>query len=682
MEPFAPGDILLDKYVVQGTLGKGGMGQVLAAHDRELDRPVAIKFLLASLRDKPDSVTRFEREARTSARIQNEHVARIYSVERLDGVPFLVMEKLTGDDLAVLLRDRGKLRVEEAVDFVLQASEAVAQAHALGIVHRDLKPANLFLARVSSTVSILKVLDFGISKTAAEDATLTAGAAMLGSPVYMSPEQFESARTVDGRSDLWSLGVVLYELLAGKVPFPGDSIGQVCAAVQRGVYPPLSSHRPDVPPALEAVLAETLVERGARIPTIEALAKRLAPFGTDEARASCSRVEGIASEAALQASPGKQSLADDWPAGTGDETKNTAPGLVPSPPAPELLPPETAPELVESAVKPRRTSRRWVGFAALGVAACAAVAVRVTASAGTPVPAPLPSASSSAAPVASVARADSWEAACDGGDAGACNSAGLRYAHGDGVIADLVKAFGFYKRACDGKLALGCVNAGAMLYDGVGVLKDEKLAVELFSQACEDGAPAACLDVGIAYADGHGMPKDPTLAFGYFDRACTGNVLVGCTRAALAKIAGEGVAKDVKGGMAQLDALCDKHEPLACKNFAALQAKGAGPEAPVNLVRSGIAVAKACDAGSDAACGMKHLLGTASQGATAQSQYNLSFRTKCDQGSLVGCAMLGLNLVDGIGTGVNREEGVALLHKACDGHVKQACDKLAKMGIR
>ena len=196
MDTFKPGDVILDKYKVTGILGQGGMGQVLAAHDDALDRAVAIKFLLPALRDRPDSVSRFEREARTAARIQNEHVARIYSVEKLDGVPFLVMEYLSGQNLATVLRERGHLPVPEAVDFLLQASEAVAEAHTLGIVHRDLKPANLFLTTTNG-VSILKVLDFGISKTAAtDDVSLTGHAAVLGSPVYMSPEQFEGGRAL------------------------------------------------------------------------------------------------------------------------------------------------------------------------------------------------------------------------------------------------------------------------------------------------------------------------------------------------------------------------------------------------------------------------------------------------------------------------------------------------------
>jgi serine/threonine-protein kinase len=188
------------------------MGLVVAAFHRDLDALVALKFLLPSLRESPQSKERFTREARTVMRLRNEHVARVHDVGDVDGTPFIVMEYLTGEDLAKALARRGPLAVDEAVDLLLQACEAVAEAHKLGIVHRDLKPANLFVTTGSDGLPFVKVLDFGISKsTAAGDLSVTASAAVVGSPLYMSPEQLTTSRSVDARADVWALGVILYE---------------------------------------------------------------------------------------------------------------------------------------------------------------------------------------------------------------------------------------------------------------------------------------------------------------------------------------------------------------------------------------------------------------------------------------------------------------------------------------
>jgi serine/threonine protein kinase len=209
---FEVGDVIAGKYEVTRVLGQGGMGLVVAAFHRDLDALVALKFLLPSLRESPQSKERFTREARTVMRLRNEHVARVHDVGDVDGTPFIVMEYLTGEDLAKALARRGPLAVDEAVDLLLQACEAVAEAHKLGIVHRDLNPANLFVTTGSDGLPFVKVLDFGISKsTAAGDLSVTASAAVVGSPLYMSPEQLTTSRSVDARADVWALGVILYE---------------------------------------------------------------------------------------------------------------------------------------------------------------------------------------------------------------------------------------------------------------------------------------------------------------------------------------------------------------------------------------------------------------------------------------------------------------------------------------
>jgi len=249
------GAVLLGRYRVERTLGQGGMGVVLAVRHLELDELFAIKLMLASTADNPDGVERFLREARAAARLKGEHVARVFDVGRLeDGTPYMVMEHLEGGDLKKLVLRRGPLPVEEAVLYVLQACDAIAEAHAQGIIHRDLKPSNLLLIRRPNGGPCVKVIDFGISKmmAASDAAELTSSGAMMGSPQYMPPEQILHSKRADARSDVWALGLVLYHLVTGRVPFnsPGDALSEQPA--------PPSAHRPDLPAWIDAVVARCL----------------------------------------------------------------------------------------------------------------------------------------------------------------------------------------------------------------------------------------------------------------------------------------------------------------------------------------------------------------------------------------------------------------------------------------
>ena len=273
-----PGDVLLGKYRVERLLGKGGMGLVVAARHLELGELFAIKLLLPTALAQAEVVERFVREARSSARLRGEHVARVHDVGRLpDGAPYMVMEYLEGKDLRALVRKGGPLPVEDAITFVLQACEAIAEAHAAGIVHRDLKPANLFLSRRPDGSPSVKVLDFGISKqTGVEEVELTSTGAMLGSPMYMSPEQIARAKSADARADIWAMGVVLYEILTGRGPFKADSVLELAALILQTEPPRPLELRPDLPPAVEAVILRCLRKRPEeRFQTIGELAAAL-----------------------------------------------------------------------------------------------------------------------------------------------------------------------------------------------------------------------------------------------------------------------------------------------------------------------------------------------------------------------------------------------------------------------
>ncbi|NUO47968.1 MAG: protein kinase [Polyangiaceae bacterium] len=279
------GSRVAGKYRVVRPMATGGMGEVYEAVHDELSMRVALKVLLKEQARVPEAVERFLREARAAASLGSEHVAKVFDVGKIeDGTPYLAMELLQGEDLEQIAERRGPLPVHQAVGYVLQALEALAEAHAHGIVHRDLKPSNLFLSR-SGDRSRVKVLDFGISKLESElgapAINLTTTRSMLGSPGYMSPEQVRSSKNVDARTDLWSVGVILYELLSGAQAFQGETLGDVFAKIREEPLPPIRTLRPDVPEALEKILARCLErDRTNRFSSAVELAEALRPYAS------------------------------------------------------------------------------------------------------------------------------------------------------------------------------------------------------------------------------------------------------------------------------------------------------------------------------------------------------------------------------------------------------------------
>jgi serine/threonine protein kinase len=297
MSPIPVGAIVDGKYEVERVLGSGGMGVVVAARHLQLGKTVALKFLLKHAYESPEAMSRFVREGQALARITSPHVARVMDVGTLDGgEPYLVMEYLEGSDLGALVKRERLLPIPEAVQYLLQACEAVAEAHAKGIVHRDLKPSNLFLTQSADGAPLVKVLDFGISKSlitqpagAAQSDTSTG--ALVGSPMYMSPEQIRDARRVDARTDIWALGVILHELLTGKPPFQGETLAGTLASVAADAPAPARALRPDIPVALESVIRRCLQKSPQRrFASVAELASALAEFGPGDAQASVARI--------------------------------------------------------------------------------------------------------------------------------------------------------------------------------------------------------------------------------------------------------------------------------------------------------------------------------------------------------------------------------------------------------
>ncbi|MCL2777316.1 MAG: serine/threonine protein kinase [Polyangiaceae bacterium] len=294
MESVNPGDILACKYRVERVLGSGGMGVVVAARHKQLGQLVAIKLLHQGLgtAEGSEATARFMREAKAAAMLKSEHIARVYDVDTLDtGQPFIVMEYLEGTDLAELSTQRGRLPVSESVAYLVQACEGLAEAHACGIIHRDIKPANLFITRTTKkaqtgqtkkAAKIVKVLDFGVSKMtllSEGEHDITRTSAMLGSPRFMSPEQLHDARTVDARSDVWSLGVVLYRLVSGRPPFDGKTLGAVVASILHDKPAPLSGALKNLPPGFEPIVLRCLEKDPAnRFSSVVDLANALMPY--------------------------------------------------------------------------------------------------------------------------------------------------------------------------------------------------------------------------------------------------------------------------------------------------------------------------------------------------------------------------------------------------------------------
>ena len=257
MEAMEAGTLVAEKYLLVRTIGRGGMGAVWAAKNVRTEREVALKLITD---ENADYRARLLREARACGRITHRNVIEIYDVgETATGTPFLVMPLLDGEPLSRKLRRERVLQPAIAAQIATEIARALSAAHAAGIVHRDLKPANVFLHHEPGAGSlVVKVLDFGISKVVETDSTTTTTGTILGSPAYMSPEQAKGERYVDHRADLWSLGVTLFEMLAGRRPFQGESMFTVVAAVLDGPMPRLRDFAPHVEPGLADVVARCM----------------------------------------------------------------------------------------------------------------------------------------------------------------------------------------------------------------------------------------------------------------------------------------------------------------------------------------------------------------------------------------------------------------------------------------
>ena len=284
-----PGDVIGGKYKIVRVIGDGGMGTVYEAHHEFLETSVALKFLHAELAKRPGLGSRFLQEARVSARIRSPHVTHVTDVDQTaDGSPYLVMELLHGEPLQQAMDRHGKLPPEQAVDFALQILSGLESAHAIGVVHRDLKPDNVFIVPATGG-PLLKLIDFGIAKLRAStefQKGLTRAGVIMGTPEYMAPEQLFAAENVDHRADLYSLGVILFEMLAGRRPADGDDVEAIVAAVVSGNVRHLADLERGLAPGLVAVVERALrPDREQRFGSALEMRTALAPFAGAQSQA-------------------------------------------------------------------------------------------------------------------------------------------------------------------------------------------------------------------------------------------------------------------------------------------------------------------------------------------------------------------------------------------------------------
>jgi eukaryotic-like serine/threonine-protein kinase len=712
LEDFKIGDVIRDKYEVTRILGKGGMGIVLEARHRELGVHVAIKFPRPGLREEPEAVARFKQEARAGMSIKNVHVAQVYDVDTVDGSPFIVMEHLTGRDLAAILEERGPLAIEETADLLVQACEGVSEAHALGIVHRDLKPSNLFVTEKRDGTPLVKVLDFGISKwTESADPSATASSATMGTPLYMSPEQLLSTKSVDRRSDVWSLGVILYEMLTDGPPFHGATSGALQVAILQGTYRKPSEDRPDIPPGLEQLLLETLVKDPAsRLPSVEAFAARLAPFGTAVARRSYDEIRQpaprplVSSDAAAKALPA-----------SAERVNRRSGGLIPATDA-SMVGGSAMDGRVSGTpgkVKPRRVP--WRPIAALGVAAAVGLAVTASrlrhqpapASAGSPVVAsvnsaptegtsvPAPAANGEEAPGTSnptiaIASATTAEAPPTGDTrpssradkasttgAGAPGTVAAQPAAGN-VAACASGATRECEAACAANRPGSCVKLAESLEKGVGAPKNLGRAMTLYTQGCDQGSAASCTDLGTMHYQGEGVEKNAELGVKFLSRGCEAGDAKGCLAVSTAYRDGVGLGKNSDRAFTFADRACTMGSPEGCVRVALAMITGAGV---TKDVKGGLAKLDAmCASRGVFACETLAQLYTSGAGSDVQADPLLRqqyAKKACAAGSKTSCDVD--KLVGRVDSAVNTAaRGNALFQSKCDGGEALACGLLGE----
>jgi eukaryotic-like serine/threonine-protein kinase len=368
-----PGDrVAAGKYCLERALARGGMGSVFVARHLGLDTLVAVKFIDPTLTTETDAQTRFEREARAAAQIRNRNVVQVFDHGVDNGLPYIVMELLEGEDLGKRLKRQKRVPLDEAASIMIQLANGLRRVHDLGIVHRDLKPGNIFMAHVEDE-EVLKILDFGLAKAIAGDPTndVTMTGMVIGSPQYMSPEHARGNRKLDHRSDLWSIGVILYRCVTGAMPFRGEQIVDVVVRVYTEPFPPPSSLDPDLPPELDRFFDRALArEPEQRFQSVREMALEFCAIVTKKFQVDLSPL----SSGQFTTSLARLSSPSLLPKTAGADGAAEPQAAAPRPSESSLeLPSATAPGTTVPLQNQRRLSQRRVLWVAAGAVVAAAL---------------------------------------------------------------------------------------------------------------------------------------------------------------------------------------------------------------------------------------------------------------------------------------------------------------------
>lgn len=661
------GRILAGRYELLRELGAGGMGVVYEARRLSDGELVAVKLLLGvvSLRDDL-RLARFLREARATAAIDPRHVPRIFETDAdpETGAPFLVMELFAGEDLDRLLSRVSVLAPDVAVRIAGQACEGLAAAHAAGVIHRDIKPANIFLVRGDDGAIQVKILDFGIAKTMAAPGVQTTGltntGAVMGSPLFMSPEQARGLQEIDGRTDVWSLGVVLHRALCGRAPHEGiEAMGDLIMAICARRAEPVQALAPWVPPEVAAIVDRALQIdpekrfRGAG-EMLEAL-RAVSPggFAIDEAELApipAALREAVAPTLEMGGEP-RRIVVDSVAEGSAATIEATGTA--------------GAPGRIRRALGVARMHSRKIAVAGLFFAVASPLAVMTGRSAV-------------ASRMCAVGDVEDCTTQCNRGNAGSCHALGMMYENGTGLPRDEIRAAGFYGAACVRGHAVACHALGTMREKGKGGELSVTEAARMYEASCEGGSAQGCNGLARMYDEGKGMPKDDARAAELFRKSCDGGYATGCSNLGRKIEKGEGLPKDAVAARVLYEKACDMGSAPGCGNLGGVYLDGV--VVPKDEARAAELYKKGCDGGYGFACtglGLLHAAGASIEKDEARAVE--LFERGCNDGDSTGCFEFAQRLVAGVGRAKDEGRAAVFFEEACTRGAMRACTALARM---
>jgi serine/threonine-protein kinase len=590
------GQIIGGRYRVERYLARGGVGEVYQAVHVRTGGTMVLKTLLL-----PGEARRFFQEARTTTGLRpHPNLIQIFDFGQSDdGLFYLAMELLTGESLAQRLDRRERITEAEATEILIQVLEGLEHAHSAGLLHRDLKTDNIFLHGLRPGREIAKILDFGLAK--GSGLALTQEGMTMGTPAYMAPERCRGDRTEDPRSDLYSLGVVLFESVSGQLPFAAESPIEMMARQIQEPAPDLAALVPVSAPFAAAVALALRKDPAARFP--DARAMRLA---LEEAHQAC-----LVS--------GRQRAGTVFTGFVSDQ----ATLVMPHPPLD--LPPPAAPPTAPAA--PRLPRQAWIVLAGIAAVlalwagqraahrhldrraerrcvagtdpvascrrACQAGATRSCARLGEALLA-------AGGPAQKAEALAAYQAACDRGEGPACAALGRRLLDGSDGTREELRGAALLQRACEAGVAAACHQLGELYAAGKVVMEDEARAAAYYGRASAGGHAASFLPLGALYMDGRGVPRDPARAAALFQRACEAGAAIGCYYRGTLYESGKGVARDEAGAARLYQQACDAGEPAGCGRLGALYLSGRGVRR--DAVQGLALLRRSCKAGHAWAC--------------------------------------------------------------------------------